>query len=53
MALALNEQVLPPEETVPSDATDYKLDALIMGNGEVIRANPVHMDSVHEKKTAV
>jgi 5-formyltetrahydrofolate cyclo-ligase len=39
VALALNEQVLSPEEHVPSDTTDYKLDALIMGNGEVVRAD--------------
>ena len=41
VALALNEQVLSPEESVPSDATDYKLDALITGNGEVVRASRV------------
>lgn len=39
MALSLEEQVLASDENIPADATDYKLDALIMGNGEVIRAD--------------
>jgi len=39
VALALNEQVLSPEEYIPSDVTDYKLDALITGKGEIVRAS--------------
>ena len=37
VGLALAEQVLPENEIVPTDASDYKLDALIVGDGTVIR----------------
>ncbi|KAF2672581.1 5-formyltetrahydrofolate cyclo-ligase-like protein [Microthyrium microscopicum] len=39
VGLGLEEQLLPAEEQVPADATDYKLDALILGSGEVLRAD--------------
>jgi len=38
VGLSLEEQLLPEEENIPSDETDYKLDALILGNGEILRA---------------
>jgi hypothetical protein len=46
VGLALNEQVLPAQEAVPSDATDYKLDALILGNGELLLPRDSHARKV-------
>jgi 5-formyltetrahydrofolate cyclo-ligase len=37
VGLALNEQVLPSEQTVPMESTDKPLDALILGDGSVCR----------------
>jgi len=37
VGLALNEQVLPAGQTVPMDETDQRIDALILGDGSVIR----------------
>jgi len=37
VALALNEQVLPTNHTVPMDETDRRVDALILGDGSVLR----------------
>jgi 5-formyltetrahydrofolate cyclo-ligase len=42
VGIALNEQVLPAQEAVPSDATDFKLDALILGNGELLLPDDSH-----------
>jgi 5-formyltetrahydrofolate cyclo-ligase len=33
VALALNEQLLPANESVPMDATDWRVDAVITGDG--------------------
>ncbi|KAH6612132.1 hypothetical protein C7974DRAFT_323597 [Boeremia exigua] len=38
VGLALTEQLLPPGESIPMDQSDYRLDALITGDGEVRRA---------------
>ncbi|KAB2576774.1 5-formyltetrahydrofolate cyclo-ligase [Lasiodiplodia theobromae] len=38
VGLALKEQLLPPAQSVPMDATDWRLDALVVGNGEVLRS---------------
>ncbi|KAF1980504.1 5-formyltetrahydrofolate cyclo-ligase-like protein [Bimuria novae-zelandiae CBS 107.79] len=38
VGLSLTEQLLPPDETVPMDDTDFRLDALITGDGELRRA---------------
>lgn len=35
VGLSLNEQLLPDHQSIPTDATDWKLDALILGNGEM------------------
>jgi hypothetical protein len=40
--MALNEQVLPAQDGVPRDATDHKLDALILGNGELLLPEDSH-----------
>jgi hypothetical protein len=45
VGLALKEQLLPLNESVPKDATDYRIDALILGDGEVLRPHPVPMDT--------
>jgi 5-formyltetrahydrofolate cyclo-ligase len=37
VGLALNEQMLPTEERVPMEKTDQRLDALILGDGSVLR----------------
>ncbi|TID23791.1 5-formyltetrahydrofolate cyclo-ligase [Venturia nashicola] len=37
VGLALNEQVLPADQTVPMDETDQRIDALILGDGSVLR----------------
>lgn len=37
VGLALEEQVLPEEKSVPMNDTDWRVDALIVGNGRVIR----------------
>ncbi len=43
VGLALNEQVLPEEDTVPMDSSDWRIDALITGDGKLIRARgPSH-----------
>ncbi|KAF2452743.1 5-formyltetrahydrofolate cyclo-ligase family protein [Lineolata rhizophorae] len=39
VGLALNEQVLPPGQTVPTDPTDWRVDALVAGDGSVVRAS--------------
>jgi len=36
VGLALNEQLLPREDFVPTDDTDWKLDALVLGDGNVL-----------------
>ncbi|PVH94271.1 5-formyltetrahydrofolate cyclo-ligase-like protein [Periconia macrospinosa] len=38
VGLSLTEQLLPPSESVPMDTSDYRLDALITGKGELRRA---------------
>ncbi|CAI6337192.1 unnamed protein product [Periconia digitata] len=38
VGLSLTEQLLPPSDSVPMDTTDYRLDALITGEGELRRA---------------
>lgn len=38
VGLSLTEQFLPAGETVPMDSSDFRLDALIIGNGEIHRA---------------
>ncbi|EOA83791.1 hypothetical protein ACJQWK_01341 [Exserohilum turcicum] len=38
VGLALTEQLLPPNESVPMDSSDFRLDALITGAGELLRA---------------
>ncbi|KAF2442811.1 nagb/rpia/CoA transferase-like protein [Karstenula rhodostoma CBS 690.94] len=38
VGLALTEQLLPPNEAVPMDKSDFRLDALITGDGELRRA---------------
>ncbi|KAK7542971.1 5-formyltetrahydrofolate cyclo-ligase-like protein [Phyllosticta citricarpa] len=40
VGLALVEQMLPPDQSVPMDSTDWRLDALITGAGQVLRSNP-------------
>ncbi|KAE9982890.1 hypothetical protein EG327_005729 [Venturia inaequalis] len=37
VGLALDEQVLPADQTVPMDETDQRIDALILGDGSVLR----------------
>lgn len=39
VGLALTEQLLPPNESVPMDSSDFCLDALITGDGELRRAH--------------
>lgn len=39
VGLALKEQILPPAQSVPMDATDWRLDAFVVGNGEILRPN--------------
>ncbi|KAF2705543.1 nagb/rpia/CoA transferase-like protein [Pleomassaria siparia CBS 279.74] len=36
--LSLTEQFLSPDESVPMDTTDYRLNALVLGDGELRRA---------------
>ncbi|KAH7382489.1 hypothetical protein DE146DRAFT_623895 [Phaeosphaeria sp. MPI-PUGE-AT-0046c] len=36
--LSLTEQMLPPSESVPMDSSDYRLDALVTGDGALHRA---------------
>lgn len=38
VGLSLTEQFLPPDESVPMDSSDFRLDALITGDGELRRA---------------
>jgi 5-formyltetrahydrofolate cyclo-ligase len=38
VGLALNEQILPGEDRVPMEKTDKLLDALILGDGSVLRS---------------
>jgi hypothetical protein len=42
VALGLEEQLLPEGENVPCDVTDYKLDALITGDGQILRADKLN-----------
>jgi 5-formyltetrahydrofolate cyclo-ligase len=37
VGLALNEQLLPIEEFVPADETDWTVDALVLGDGSVLQ----------------
>ena len=37
VGLALEEQLLPEDDRIPMDATDWRLDALVVGNGTVLR----------------
>jgi 5-formyltetrahydrofolate cyclo-ligase len=37
VGLALNEQLLPAGEPVPTDSTDWPIDGLIAGDGRIIR----------------
>lgn len=37
VGLALDVQLLPDDQTVPLDASDWALDALVIGNGTVLR----------------
>jgi len=36
VGLALKEQLLPDEDSVPADDTDWRLDALVLGDGNVL-----------------
>ena len=36
VGLALKEQLLPDEDSVPADDTDWRLDALVLGDGKVL-----------------
>ncbi|KAF9694267.1 hypothetical protein EKO04_007821 [Ascochyta lentis] len=38
VGLSLTEQLLPPNESVPMDQSDFRLDALITGDGKLRRA---------------
>jgi 5-formyltetrahydrofolate cyclo-ligase len=38
VGLSLTEQFLPPNESVPMDSSDFRLDALITGDGQLHRA---------------
>jgi len=38
VGLALNEQLLPADETVPTDSTDWQLDAILLGDGTFLQA---------------
>ncbi len=38
VGLALAEQVLPEGERVPTDASDWPLDCLLVGDGRVLRS---------------
>lgn len=38
VGLALKEQILPTEQDVPTDASDWPLDVLIVGDGSIIRS---------------
>ncbi|KAF2788913.1 5-formyltetrahydrofolate cyclo-ligase-like protein [Melanomma pulvis-pyrius CBS 109.77] len=38
VGLSLTEQFLSPDESVPMDASDYRLNALVLGDGELRRA---------------
>ncbi|KAF2877359.1 5-formyltetrahydrofolate cyclo-ligase [Massariosphaeria phaeospora] len=38
VGLSLTEQLLPPNESVPTDTSDVRLDALVTGDGELRRA---------------
>ncbi|KAF2732978.1 5-formyltetrahydrofolate cyclo-ligase-like protein [Polyplosphaeria fusca] len=38
VGLSLNEQLLLPTDLVPMDASDFRLDALVLGNGELHRS---------------
>ncbi|OJD36343.1 5-formyltetrahydrofolate cyclo-ligase [Diplodia corticola] len=38
VGLALKEQLLLPAQSVPMDATDWRLDALVVGDGAVLRS---------------
>ncbi|KAI9799493.1 MAG: hypothetical protein M1833_004015 [Piccolia ochrophora] len=39
VALALKDQVLPPDQSVPTDSSDWTLDGIIIGDGRFLRAN--------------
>jgi 5-formyltetrahydrofolate cyclo-ligase len=39
VGLALTEQLLPSGRHIPMDATDVALDALILGDGTVMRSS--------------
>ena len=45
VGLSLTEQFLAPNESVPMDASDFHLDALITGDGEMRRAQPDRLQS--------
>ncbi|OCL02261.1 5-formyltetrahydrofolate cyclo-ligase-like protein [Glonium stellatum] len=38
VGLALKEQLLPPKESVPMDTTDWRLNALVVGDERMLRA---------------
>lgn len=38
VGLSLDRQLLPDGQSVPTDASDYKLDALIVGDGTIVRS---------------
>ena len=37
VGLALDVQLLPEDQSIPTDASDWQLDALVVGNGMTIR----------------
>lgn len=39
VGLALKEQILLPAQSIPMDSTDWRLDALVVGDGEILRSN--------------
>ncbi|KAI9706961.1 MAG: hypothetical protein M1820_004548 [Bogoriella megaspora] len=45
VGLSLNEQLLPKDQTVPRDASDWMLDALITGDGNILRREKYSIQS--------
>ncbi|KAL9125398.1 MAG: hypothetical protein Q9217_005399 [Psora testacea] len=45
VGLALNEQVLPNDQEIPTLDNDWPLDALVLGDGSVIQAQKAHEET--------
>jgi len=41
VGVALDVQLLPDHQTVPTNASDWKLDGLVVGDGRVLRRKAV------------